>query len=100
MLVRPKRAVRGMTRRDACRRGSGTTGMTGTTDLLHDAGLSLGEGDVTTRLVLDELDLDLSSLAAGLVLVGIGIICWRSVGCALSFLRAAAFDAIILESRG
>lgn len=74
--------------------------MTGTTDLLHDAGLSLGEGDVTTRLVLDELDLDLSSLAAGLVLVGIGIICWRSVGCALSFLRAAAFDAIILESRG
>ena len=39
------------------------------TDLLHDAGLALGEGDVSTRLVLDELDLNLASLATRLVVV-------------------------------
>ena len=37
--------------------------------LLHDASLALGEGDVTTRLVLNELDFDLPALAAGLVVV-------------------------------
>ena len=37
--------------------------------LLHDTSLALGEGDVTTRLVLDELDLDLAPLATGLVVV-------------------------------
>jgi len=37
--------------------------------LLHDTSLSLGEGDVATRLVLDELDLDLPSLAAWLVII-------------------------------
>jgi len=39
------------------------------TYLLHDAGLALGEGNVPTRLVLDELDLDLSTLAARLIVV-------------------------------
>lgn len=37
--------------------------------LLHDTSLALGKGDVTARLVLDELDLDLSALATGLVVV-------------------------------
>jgi hypothetical protein len=60
-------------------RRSGTT-----TYLLHDAGLSLGEGNVTTRLVLDELDLDLSSLAARLVVVVVIVVGGRSVGGALS----------------
>lgn len=31
------------------------------TDLLHDSSLSLAEGDVTTTLVLDELDVNLSA---------------------------------------
>src|SRR3569833_4672852 len=39
------------------------------THLLHDAGLSLGIGDVTTRLVADELDLDLAALASALLVV-------------------------------
>lgn len=43
-------------------------------DLLHDASLPLGEGDVTTRLVLDELDLDLSAFAATLLVVVIIIV--------------------------
>ena len=34
--------------------------------LLHDSGFSLREGDVASRLVLDEFDLDLPPLAAGL----------------------------------
>lgn len=37
--------------------------------LLHDTGLALGEGDVTARLVLDELDLNLATLAAALLVV-------------------------------
>jgi hypothetical protein len=39
------------------------------TNLLHDTSLSLGKGDVSTRLVLDELDLDLATLATRLVVV-------------------------------
>ena len=37
--------------------------------LFHDSSLALGEGDVATRLVCDELDLNLAALAAGLVVV-------------------------------
>lgn len=43
---------------------------TSTAYLFHDTGLSLGESDVTTRLVLDELDLNLAPLATCI---------WRSV---------------------
>lgn len=39
------------------------------TYLLHDAGLPLRKGNVPARLVLDELDLNLSPLAAGLVVI-------------------------------
>ena len=39
------------------------------TYLLHDAGFALGEGDVSTRLVLDELDLNLAPFAPGLVVI-------------------------------
>lgn len=37
--------------------------------LLHDSSFALGEGDVATRLVLDKFDLNLPSLAAGLVII-------------------------------
>jgi hypothetical protein len=60
------------------------------TYLLHDAGFALGEGDVPTRLVLDELDLDLSSLAAGLVIVVV-VVVGRS---------ARALDATVLHAHG
>lgn len=39
------------------------------TYLLHNTSLTLGKGNVTTRLVLDELDLDLATLTARLVIV-------------------------------
>lgn len=39
------------------------------TYLLHDTGLALGEGNVTTRLILDKLDFNLATLATGLVVV-------------------------------
>jgi hypothetical protein len=48
------------------------------THLLHDAGLALREGDVATRLVLDELDLNLPTLAAGLVVVVIVVVGGRT----------------------
>ena len=60
------------------------------TYLLHDTGLALGKGDVTTRLVLDELDLNLSSLAAGLVVVVV-IVVGSSAG---------ALDAAVLHAEG
>ena len=44
-------------------------GATATACLLHDTGLALGECDVATRFVLDELDFDFSPLATGLVFV-------------------------------
>ena len=37
--------------------------------LLHDASFSLGEGDVSTGLVLDELDLNLSALSSAFLIV-------------------------------
>ena len=43
-------------------------------DLLHDASLALGEGDVTARLVLNEFDIYLSSLATGFVIVVVIVI--------------------------
>jgi hypothetical protein len=48
------------------------------THLLHDTGLALGEGDVPPRLVLDELDLDLPALAAGLVVVVVVVVLGRA----------------------
>ncbi len=39
------------------------------TDLLHDTSLPLRESDVTTRLISDELDLNLSSLTSGLIII-------------------------------
>lgn len=60
-------------------------------DLLHDAGLALGKGYVTTRLVLDELDFNLSSLAAGLVVVVVVIV----GGSGSSVRGALALDAAL-----
>jgi hypothetical protein len=44
------------------------------TNLLHDARLPLGKCDVATRLVCDELDLNLSALATGLIIVIIVVV--------------------------
>ena len=44
------------------------------THLLHDTSFALRERDVSTRLILDELDLDLPSLAARLVIVIIVVV--------------------------
>ena len=61
------------------------------TNLLHDAGLALGEGDVSTRLVLDELDLDLASLATRLVIVIVVVV----GGAGTRALDASALEAAI-----
>ena len=61
------------------------------TNLLHDAGLALGEGNVSTRLVLDELDLDLASLATWLVIVIIVVVC----GAGTRALDASALEGAI-----
>lgn len=58
------------------------------TNLLHDTGFPLREGDVPTRLVADKLNLNLAALATALVVVVIVII----VGSAL----ALALDAATL----
>lgn len=63
--------------------------------LLHDAGLALGEGDVPTRLVLDELDLDLAALTAALLVV-IVIVVGGGAG-ALALGATALDDTAVLE---
>lgn len=45
-----------------------------TTYFLHDTGLTFGESDVTARLVCDEFDLNLSSLATGLVVIVVVVV--------------------------
>lgn len=42
--------------------------------LLHDAGFPLGEGDVPSRFVLDELDVNLPPLATGFVVIVIVVV--------------------------
>ena len=44
------------------------------TYLLHDTSLSLGKGDVTARFVLNEFDLDFSSLATRLIVIIVVVI--------------------------
>ncbi len=44
------------------------------TNLLHDAGLALGKGNMATRLVRDELDLNLAALAATLFVIIIVVV--------------------------
>lgn len=69
-----------------------TDGGATVTYLLHDARLSLRKGDVATRLILNELDLDLAPLATRLVLVVLILI----AGGALSWpLGAAGVDGTV-----
>ncbi len=48
------------------------------TDLLHDAGLALGKGNVSARLVADELDLNLAALASALLVIVVVVVGRRS----------------------
>lgn len=66
----------------------------GEAHLLHDTGLALREGDVPTRLVLDELDLDLAALATRLVVVIIVVV---GGGRGALSLHAAALRRAVLE---
>lgn len=52
-----------------CKRDSRNAGRVYLTHLLHDARLTLREGNMTTRLVLDKLDVDLPPLAPGFIIV-------------------------------
>lgn len=73
--------------------------------LLHDAGLALAEGDVATRLVLDELDLDLATLATGLVIIVVVVVLgWArtlgtAVGIALDEGTVAIPDVVVGRRR-
>lgn len=58
--------------------------------LLHDASLALGEGNVPTRFVLNELDVNLPSLATGLVVVIVIVVGGRA--------DARTFDASVLPT--
>ena len=60
------------------------------TNLLHDACLSFGKGDVTTRLILDEFDLNLPSLTSWLVVIIVVVVGGST--------DARTFGASILDS--
>lgn len=63
-------------------------GTDSTSYLLHDSGFALRECDVTTRLVLDELDVDLPPLTTGLIIIVVIIIAGGA--------ETLAFDAAII----
>lgn len=69
------------------------------TYLLHDSGLALGKGDVPTRLVLDELDLNLPALAAGLVVVVVVVVGSRArtLGAAVAVADAQGAIAVVVD---
>lgn len=69
------------------------------TYLLHDTSLALGKGNVTTRLVLDELDLNLSSLAAGLVVVVIVVVGSGARALDAAVLHAELAIAVVVDRR-
>jgi len=74
---------------------------TASTYLLHDAGLALGKGDVPARLVLDELDLNLPALAAGLVVVVVIVVCCRAraFGAAVCIANVEGAVAVVVQRR-
>ena len=72
------------------------------THLLHDTSLSLGECDMATRLISDELDLNLSALASWLIIIVVVVVCGsltRSLD-ATRFNCVAIADSVLIESRG
>lgn len=72
------------------------------THLLHDAGLALGKGDVAARLVADELDLNLATLAAALLVIVVVVVgSWaRSLDAAALVRVAIAHRVRVVELRG
>ena len=70
-----------------------------TTYLLHDTRLALREGDVSTRLVLDELDFDLPALAARLVVVVVVVVRSRArpLGAAVRVADIESAVAIVVD---
>jgi hypothetical protein len=74
---------------------------TATSYLFHDAGFALGESNVSTRLVLDELDLNLSTLAAGLVIIVVVVVGCRAraLGAAVRVANVEGAIAIVVQRR-
>ena len=70
--------------------------MRGKAHLLHDAGFALGEGDVTTRLILNELNINLPSLAARLVIIIVVVVRSRADTRAL---HAAGIGTVAITGR-
>jgi hypothetical protein len=69
------------------------------THLLHDAGLALGKGNVPARLVLDELDLNLAALAAGLVIIVVVVVgsLARAFGAAVRVANVEGAIAVVVQ---
>jgi hypothetical protein len=72
---------------------------TAVTYLLHDTGFALGKGNVSTRLVLDELDLNLPSLAAGLVIVVVVVVGSGARPLHAAVLHAHGAIAVVVQRR-
>ena len=73
---------------------------TGSTYLLHDTGLPLGEGDVATRLILDELDFDLAALTARLVVIVVVVLGAHAVALGAAGVAVARLLQVIVLAGG
>lgn len=73
---------------------------TGSTYLLHDTSLPLGEGDVATRLILDELDFDLAALTARLVVIIVVVLGAHAVAFGAAGVAVARLLQVIVLAGG
>ena len=73
----------------------------GSAYLLHNTSLALGKGNVTTRLILDELDLDLTTLPSRLVVIIIVVFGTHAVALGPTGIGAVArlLQVIVLVGR-
>lgn len=58
--------------------------------LLHNTGLALGKSDVATRLVLNEFDLNLTALTAGLIIIIVVVLGAHATALSTAVVRASA----------
>lgn len=70
------------------------------TDLLHNTGLALGKGDMATRLILDELDLDLATLTARLVIIIVVVLGTNATALGTAGISAVAGLLQVIVTRG
>lgn len=73
---------------------------TGSVYLLHDTSLPLGESDVATRLILDELDFNLAAFTARLVIIIVVVLGAHAIALGATGIAVARLLQVIVLAGG